>query len=119
MGNIRKKLADNIRKARRSKDMTQGDLCDAAGISLRGYQDIESGKHAPRQETLDAILEVLGLTEMDLMADEPKPVMGESKANLIASIVASLGDLDEPQLRAIHSLIEACRPLGSFTRKAK
>ena len=50
-----------IKKARERAGLTQVDLAEAAGVAVGTVQNVESGKAAPQEAKLQAILEVLGL----------------------------------------------------------
>ena len=59
-------LAENIGKQIRERrnflHITQGDLAEIAGVSLRSLIDIEQGKGNPSLSQLIKILDVLGLS---------------------------------------------------------
>jgi len=55
-------LRNNLRRLREAKGYTQKQVAEEAGISLPGYQKVESGKSIPRRETLDSVAEVLDTT---------------------------------------------------------
>lgn len=63
-------LRNNLRRLREAKGYTQKQVAQEAGISLPGYQKLESGKSIPRRETLDSVAEVLETTIPGLL----KPV---------------------------------------------
>src|SRR6185436_14006174 len=51
-----------LREYRRAADLTQGELAERAGISVRTISDLESGvAHVPRRETIDLLLRALPL----------------------------------------------------------
>jgi y4mF family transcriptional regulator len=50
-----------IRQRRALLSLTQQDLADYAGVSLRSIRSIEAGKGNPSVATLSKIAEVLGL----------------------------------------------------------
>ena len=45
---------------RKSKQLTQADLCKLAGVCVPSYSDIENGKTNPRPSTAKKIAKVLG-----------------------------------------------------------
>ena len=55
-------IAENLRRIRGARaGLSQGAVAGKAGLSLRAYQDIESGKAEPRVANLDAIARALGV----------------------------------------------------------
>lgn len=58
------KLQEIIKQRRVILGITQQDLADFSGVGLRTIREIEAGKGNPSIETLNKILEALGL-EMD------------------------------------------------------
>ncbi|WP_273691790.1 helix-turn-helix domain-containing protein [Ketogulonicigenium vulgare] len=57
-------VGDQLRRARLSRNMTQGQVADLAGISRPRYRDIETGAAAARTTTLINIARALGLEMM-------------------------------------------------------
>lgn len=55
------KLGQQIRDRRQLLRITQGDLAEIAGVSLRSLIDVEQGKGNPGVHQLVKILDVLGL----------------------------------------------------------
>lgn len=51
--------------ARKSRNLSQEDVADRAGISVREYQNIESGRHCPRVITF---LILVFLFDIDIYA---------------------------------------------------
>ena len=57
-------FGDALRRSRRAAGLTQGELAERAGLSVRGIADLERGvRHTPRRETLTLLAEALGLTD--------------------------------------------------------
>lgn len=54
-------IARTIRRRRRDLGVDQRTLADLSGISVHTISDVESGKGNPTVETLEAMLEPLGL----------------------------------------------------------
>jgi transcriptional regulator with XRE-family HTH domain len=57
----RRQLASQIRQERKSRGMSQEDLAEASGVSLRAVQNAELGKSTPQEGNLLAMLDVLGM----------------------------------------------------------
>lgn len=54
-------LSDIIKSRRAKLRLSQVDLAEMAGVSLATVKDIERGKGNPSIQTVEKILEVLGL----------------------------------------------------------
>lgn len=52
-------VAENIKTIRKQKGLTQKQLAELIGVSVRGLQDIEYGKTQPKYKTLLKLSEVL------------------------------------------------------------
>lgn len=69
-----KELGLKIQELRKLKGMTQEDLAEKTGLSVRTIQRIESGEVDPRSYTLNQIAEALGVEITDLTKEnEPDP----------------------------------------------
>ena len=64
---FRKRIARNIREARRAAGLSQEKLVELAGFNARWYQDIEAGKSDIRLSTLFRIAQAIGLEPEDLL----------------------------------------------------
>ena len=60
-------LANNLRRVRDQKGLTQAEVAERAGISRIAYRNIETGLAAPRTGTLTSLVAVLGVKTSDLM----------------------------------------------------
>ncbi len=63
-------FADQIRERRKALRLTQQDLADLAGCSVRFVREVESGKLTVRLDKVAAVLAALGL---DLRAERRVP----------------------------------------------
>ena len=61
-------LPANLRRLRTAKGLSQQALAEQAGMSRVGYRDIETGKAAPRLDSLQRIADALGRGVPDLLA---------------------------------------------------
>lgn len=68
---IRTYLGIRIHDARKACDLTQQELSDETGVSLKMIQGIESGSVNPSYKILFPIVRRLGLTTSDLFNVEP------------------------------------------------
>ena len=55
-------LGENIQIIRKHRKMKQQELADAIGINLQSLSKIERGVNYPTFETLEKIMNVLGVT---------------------------------------------------------
>ncbi len=67
MSDSSKKLAENMRKIRARKKMSQGDICRALGVDRAYISNIESGKQNPTLATIEKIAEALGVKVNELL----------------------------------------------------
>jgi transcriptional regulator with XRE-family HTH domain len=63
---FQKMLAEKILSLRKAKSLTQEDMFLEDFLSVRSYQDIETGKAAPRLRSLFAICKTLEISPSDL-----------------------------------------------------
>jgi putative transcriptional regulator len=56
------RIVSEIRRRRRQLRITQGDLAEISGVSLRTIKAIEKGAANPKLDLLLRVLEPLGLT---------------------------------------------------------
>lgn len=69
MGIITKVLADNLRRMRKERNLTQTQLADAIGISLASIQGYEAERVWPAMDTIKALAKKFGVDESDLFTD--------------------------------------------------
>lgn len=67
MSDSSKKLAENMRKIRARKKMSQGDICRALGVDRAYISNIESGKQNPTLSTIEKIAKALGVKIDELL----------------------------------------------------
>ncbi len=73
-----------LRRAREAAGLTQEDLADRAGLSLTTIVALERGEHrSPRQATISALVDALGLTGFERTAVTPE---GPSSARLTSAM---------------------------------
>ena len=68
----------NIKELREQKGLSQEELSEASGISLRTIQRIENGEGTPRESTLNTIAESLNVTA-DYLIYNPLEVITEEE----------------------------------------
>lgn len=67
MSESSKKLAENMRKIRTRKKMSQGDICRAVGLDRAQMSNIEAGKGNPTLATIEKIAQALGISSDKLL----------------------------------------------------
>lgn len=72
-------IKDNIRKFRKERNMTQGELANRLGISATGYRELEKGNTAILNANFMKIAQILEVTVEELILGF-HPVYDESKA---------------------------------------
>ena len=65
---LNKSFGDNLRKIRKGKEITQGDMADKAGLSLRYVQAIEAGEKTPSVHTLAKLCLALSISSETLIS---------------------------------------------------
>ncbi|MEU3183064.1 helix-turn-helix domain-containing protein [Streptomyces sp. NPDC006923] len=76
-------LADNLRRYRRAKGLSQEQLAHRAGLSVGPVRRIEQGGDGVRMETLHTVARALGITTSALMAaGPPEPVKHDDPNSL-------------------------------------
>ena len=53
-------LGDKLRRLRKAKGLTQGELAKKAGVGINTIVRYETGKNSPKVETLELITKELG-----------------------------------------------------------
>jgi len=67
MSESSQKLAENMRRIRTRKNMSQGDICRALGVDRAYISTIESGKQNPTLATVEKIAKALGVSVNELL----------------------------------------------------
>ena len=91
-----------LRQLRRAASLSQEELAERAGLSVRGISDLERGlRHVPRPETVRMLADALALAADDraalLAAARPAPV----EDDVVANAQPSLASLPVPLTRLI------------------
>lgn len=68
-------ISENIKKLRKSSNMTQKELADSTGLSIGTIQGYEQGKYEPKLDALRLLTESLGCSYSDII-DEPIDIDG-------------------------------------------
>lgn len=73
-----KVIGKNIRKNRKSQNLTQEALAFDAGISVKMLSEYENGKHNISQEALSKIADALYISVDELLPEHSRRVQGEN-----------------------------------------
>ena len=66
-------FGDRLRRLRKKSGLTQEQLAESVGVSLKTVQRWEFNERQPRMEEIKALAKALGVSEADLL-NEPPPV---------------------------------------------
>ena len=61
-------ISENIRRLRKSLNMTQKDLAESTGLSIGTIQGYEQGRYEPKLDALRLLMESLGCSYADINA---------------------------------------------------
>lgn len=94
-----KQFSIELKKARHRMEISQDETSKRAGMSLRGYQEVEAGNTDPQLTTATAI-------SLAVNTSIPALLGKESTSDLIVDILHLLPSLNEKQLKSVRSLAE-------------
>jgi transcriptional regulator with XRE-family HTH domain len=97
-----------LRRIRRSLDLTQEELAKRSGVSLAAIHKAETGAHSPRLSTLMALADGLGVSVHDLIPDD-RPKTVEARKYFELSLDRLLGAQHRDQELAIDTASEEDR----------
>ena len=107
MGEILKKFGKRVRSLRRTKNMTQERLAEAAGLSLQSIGEIERGRGNPTLINIERLATALNVDLMSLFdlgdAGLPRKLVQQEVTNLLAHG-------DEDQIRAVLTVARIMIP---------
>jgi transcriptional regulator with XRE-family HTH domain len=63
-------LADNLRKCRIEKGLSQTDLAERTGLRTRRIVNLEKARGSPRVSTIEALARALGVDPAELFTEE-------------------------------------------------
>ena len=67
-------FGDNLRAARRERDLTQAQVAESISVSNEFYARLERGRALPSTETLCALVKVLDVSADSLFGEAIKPL---------------------------------------------
>jgi transcriptional regulator with XRE-family HTH domain len=90
---------------RMSRQLTQEQLCDLAGISRDAVSRIENGSRTPSLGTLERIIGALGVSWIDVLGDAPRVIARFSPP--ISRVIAMLESQPAEKQRVAEALVRA------------
>jgi len=67
VNNSAKKLGANMKRIRKAKQMTQGDICRKLGVDRSYVSNVESGNKNPTLSTITKLAKALGVSVDELL----------------------------------------------------
>lgn len=98
-------IAENIRKLREQRDMTQEELAELAGISQSHLSKIEAGSRTIGMKTYEKILEALGA--IPLLVSEVERI--EKHEELLERFLCIAKECSEIELRFFIDTLESMK----------
>jgi len=95
-------LGRNIKRARKNAELTQGQVCEAVGLSDNYYSAIERGIKIPKLLTLLKIAKALQVTPNDLLMDD---FTGKEQILKDQFLTDSLDGLTEVEFSLIYDMV--------------
>ncbi len=121
------KFGEKVRAARMAAGMTQLELAERSGISLRTIQNYESGERLPKQREYYSFLAgALDMTEEDLRdegRDAPLPVRGSRPAREVTRLLREIralyagGELAEEDMDAMMRAVQDAYWIAKESRR--
>ena len=105
---LKEKLGTRIQEIRKSKNLTQEKLAEAIGLDTPNLSNIERGKRFVSAETLEKIVQALGVEEKDLFD------FGhiKSRKDILKEISLLLDKTDDNKLAYYYRLIKLNQELN-------
>jgi predicted ATPase/DNA-binding XRE family transcriptional regulator len=98
-------FGDLLRNYRRLAELTQEELAERAGLSVRSISDLErGGAHTPRRDTVNLIVRALDLEPAD-------------RALIESTLQRRRGPRDQPNDTIEHGTTPAAHPASNLTRQ--
>ncbi|MDO4902611.1 MAG: helix-turn-helix transcriptional regulator [bacterium] len=103
--NLSRFVADRVRQIRKERKLTQEALSEASKLDIKYVNKFENYRHSARLETLESLLEALGITYSEFFNFDIKADMA-----LVEELLVVLSKLpkekQEKKIKALIALIE-------------
>lgn len=100
-------IAETLRRARKSKGLTQRQIAEMAGVSLETYKGWEGGRHAPRSVNIAPLANALDISTDELMMDAGERSISEDLRALFQAADKLSGDQKRKLRTAIRGMLIA------------
>lgn len=106
-------FGENLKRARRDKGWTQGDLADAANIKVTHIPNLENDKGDPKLSTVYKLLNALECTPDQLLTDMDKA----GNEVRMGAALERLGQLPVVEQNVVIDLIDKYCVANAFTKQ--
>lgn len=89
MKKISEQLAENLKRLRKERKLTQHELAEKAGISRQSIHYIESQARWPSLEMVVILAKALKVPESSLFEDQSSPVSIEKAWHILSHVIES------------------------------
>ena len=103
----KKLFAKRLKEIRKSKGLTQDQICDLTGIEVSNYSKMETGKIAPSMLTLQKLVLLAGFVPNELFEYSHL----DSEENLDKKILEILKNLSLSEKKAFYKILRALEDL--------
>lgn len=109
----------NLKRLRKSLDMTQLDLAEIVGVSALTIQRYESGDRFPRQNILKALAQALKTTESSLLDNPNNTKTHDDDYNALMKKIDSIQVITSDEIAAIvaQKIAESRQPVSKQDTK--
>jgi transcriptional regulator with XRE-family HTH domain len=102
MSDFLEKLGRRVRHFRMGKKLTQEGVAELCGLSAKYISDLECGKANVTVIVLDKVAASLGITAIDLMANEHEA----ERASLVKEITQFLETADDAKVKILYRIMK-------------
>lgn len=103
---------DNLRAARKAKQLTQQQVADILGVTKSTYCGYETGKRQPDVKKIKRLAEILNVPADILLETENAPaISGESMSAERMELLALVDTLDDEAVKAVLEVVRAVKSL--------
>ena len=103
----KKLFAKRLKEIRKSKGLTQDQICDLTGIEVSNYSKMETGKIAPSMQTLQKLVLLAGFIPNELFEYSHLDL----EENLDKKILEILKNLSLSEKKAFYKILRALEDL--------
>lgn len=115
-----KALAENLKRLREARKLTQAELADSVSVTSHTIQNWENGRRFPRGELLERVAASLGVSPGTLMmagGERPKIVVAQSPVP--SDLVELLEHLNEREIGMVRGFLKGLIAGRTSRKKSK